>query len=114
MEEKSLVEVFTPLVPYLRIMSRNIEKPGETWSGRLIDKFHARFPGGPARFTPVAGHAGTDHILPGVLPTAKAGYNMVKGKLFDLSPAILTGISVTLENFQPGKPPVSTVGAPYH
>ncbi len=103
-----------PFVPYLRIVSRNIEQPGKTRSGRLIDKSHPRLPGSSARLSPVTGYAGTDHILPGVLSPAEPGNNMVKGKLLDLSPAVLTGIPVTFEYLKPGKPSVSPVRTPYH
>ena len=106
------MEVFTPFVPYLRIMGRNIEEPGKARSGRLIDKFHSCLPGSSTRLTPVTGYAGTDHILPGVSSPAEPGNNMVEGKLLDFSPTILTGIPVTFEYLKPGKFSICPVRAP--
>ena len=109
-----LVKVFLPFVPNLSLMSGNVEKPGKARPGGFIDKFHPRFPGSPARLTPVTEHAGTDNVLPGMLSSPVTGNNVVKGKLFGFFAAILADVPVTLEYFEPGQPSVNSVRSPYH
>jgi len=87
------------------IVSGDVEKTGNTRLGRLTDQFHPSFLWCPACLTPIAGYAGTDNILPGMLPAPVTRDNMVKGKVTGYLTTILAGILVTFEYFKSGHLP---------
>ncbi len=99
----SLRKVFLPLSLGLQGKG-NVE--GEVVSRRrgAVHWSHPGFFGGPACLAPVAGDAGADHILPGLLTTPVAGNNVVQGKLSGFLATILAGVSVTVKNLQAGQP----------
>lgn len=73
---------------------------------------HSCFFWRPARFPPVAWHAGTDHILPGMFAAPFPRHNVVYGKFAQVNPAILAGKLVPVEDFKFGHPALP-VGALY-
>ena len=50
------------------------------------------------RLVPVAGDAGTDHIVPDMLPATPPGNDVVEGQLLRLMTAILARVVVPVEH----------------
>ena len=72
---------------------------------RLANQLHARLGRKPVPLPCVAGYARADNVLPGRLPSAVAGQDMIEIEIaaFKNLPAILAGIAVPLENVVPGE-----------
>ncbi len=64
---------------------------------RMVQQPHPCFIRRTSAFAPVAGNAGADHIVPGVLSTSTPWNNMVQGELPGLTATILTGVLVTVK-----------------
>lgn len=61
-------------------------------------KGHIGFPRVFATFSPVAGHASGNKILPGVAPPAVAGNDVVECEVTHLATAVLTGEIVSTQD----------------
>jgi len=92
-----LVKVLAPLIAVGEVVVRNVKEGAAGGRRGHLNELHVGLPGGPARFTAVAVNAGADDILPGVLPSSEAGYNVVEGKVAALLAAVLAGVLVPVE-----------------
>ena len=93
-------QIFLPLVVVVENVVGNIEAivAGST---RLVQQSHPGFIRCTSAFVPVAGNAGADHIVPGVLPASAARNNVVQGEFLGLSPAILACVLVAVKYLGP-------------
>jgi hypothetical protein len=64
---------------------------------------HAGFPGCAVTLTNIARKASGSHIVPAVNATTAAGQNMVNREFISIVSAVLTRMSISLENIAPGK-----------
>ena len=69
--------------------------PGST---RLVQQLHLGLLWGMSPFAPIAGDAGTDHIVPDMLPATPPGNDVVEGQLLRLMTAILARVVVPVEH----------------
>ncbi len=81
--------------------------------GWLAGQLHSGLLGGSACLVAVAGNAGADHVLPGMLTPLVAWNNMVYGKLSVFLAAVLAGMAVTVKDPEARQPSLGS-GTPNH
>ncbi len=79
-------------------MERDVKGDIAVGLRRLTGQLHSGLLGGSACLVTVAGDAGADHVLPGVLTALVSWNNMVYGKLPAFLTAVLAGMVVTVKD----------------
>jgi hypothetical protein len=68
-----------------------------------VNQIHSRFGRGTPAFTIITDFAGTDHVIPAMVPSAPPGDNVVQREFPCLAATILASVAVTIKHLQLGQ-----------